>query len=71
MSRILERLDRRFAIGALVLAASVALLVAGLVSVLTALTDDPVNLPNEGSLESILEDSIDPDEASALAVEDA
>ena len=66
MSPILERLDRRFAIGALVLAASVALLVAGLVSVLSALTDDPANLPNEGSLESILQDSIDPEEPSTL-----
>ncbi|MCH8814983.1 MAG: class F sortase [Chloroflexi bacterium] len=72
MSRILERLDRRFAIGALVLAASVALLVAGLVSVLSALTDDPLNLPNEGSLESILEDSIDPEQLSTLVTsEDA
>ncbi len=70
MSRILERLDRRFAIGALVLVASVALLAAGLVSVLSALTDDPVDLPNEGSLESILEDSIDPDEPQALPDED-
>ncbi len=71
MSRILERLDRRFAIGALVLAASVALLVAGMISVLSALTDDPANLPNEGSLESILQDSIDPEEPSALAIEGA
>jgi LPXTG-site transpeptidase (sortase) family protein len=68
---MLERLDRRFAVGALVLLASVALLVAGLVSVLSALTDDPVDLPNEGSLESILADSIDPDEASALPSEDS
>lgn len=71
MSRILERFDRRFAIGALVLVASVALLVAGLVSVLSALTDDPANLPSEGSIESILKDSIDPEELSALAIEDA
>jgi len=69
MSRILKRLDRRFATGALILVASVALLMAGLVSVLSALTDDPTGLPNEGSLESILADSIDPDEPQALPEE--
>lgn len=70
MSRILKRLDRRSAIGGLVLIASVALLAAGIVSVLSALTDDPADLPNEGSLESILEDSLDPDEAQALPDEE-
>ena len=70
MSRILKRLDRRSAIGGLVVIASVALLAAGVVSVLSALTDDPADLPNEGSLESILEDSLDPNEAQALADEE-
>ncbi len=71
MSRILKRLDRRSAIGGLVLIASVALLAAGIASVLSALTDDPADLPNEGSLESILEDSLAPGEAQALPGEDA
>jgi LPXTG-site transpeptidase (sortase) family protein len=66
MSRLLERVDRRTLLGALVFVASAGLLAAGLLSVLFAITDDPADLPNEGSLESILSDSIDPDDPSAL-----
>lgn len=70
MPKLFARLDRRALLGALVLAASAALLVVGIFSVLSALTDDPADLPNEGSLEAILEDSIDPDDPSALADDD-
>lgn len=66
MSRLLERLDRRVLLAALVFAASAALLVAGILSVLSAVTDNPVDLPHEGTLDSILSDSIDPDDPSAL-----
>lgn len=66
MNRLLERLDRRILLGALVCAASVALLAAGVLSVLSAITDDPADLPHEGTLDSILSDSIDPDDSSAL-----
>lgn len=70
MPGLLSRLDRRALLGAGVLAASVALLAAGMFSVLSALTDDPADLPNEGSLEAILEDSIDPHDPSALPGDD-
>ena len=66
MSRLLERLDRRVLLGAFVFVASAALLAAGVLSVLSAVTDDPVDLPHEGTLDSILSDSIDPDGTSAL-----
>lgn len=70
MTRILERFDRRVLIGALVLVASAGLLAAGIFSVVSTLTDDPADLPSEGSLESILSDSIDPEEAGALDEEE-
>ena len=53
-------------LGAFVCVASVALLAAGILSVVSAITDDPADLPNEGDLDSILSDSIDPDDPSAL-----
>ena len=52
-----SKIDRRLAVTGLVLVASTALLLVGLVSVLVALSDDSVDLPNEGSLEEILQDS--------------
>jgi LPXTG-site transpeptidase (sortase) family protein len=52
-----SKIDRRLAVTGLVLIASTALLLVGLVSVLVALNDDNVDLPNEGSLEEILYDS--------------
>lgn len=67
MSRLIERLDRRMLVGALLVVASAGLLAAGVLSVLAALTDDPADLPHEGTLDSILSDSIDPDDPSALA----
>jgi LPXTG-site transpeptidase (sortase) family protein len=66
MSRFLDRLDRRVMLGAIVIVASLGLLAAGIFSVVSALTDDPADLPNEGSLNDILQDSIDPEDPSAL-----
>ena len=56
-------IDRRLAVTGLVLLASTALLLVGLVSILVALGGDNVDLPNEGSLEQILSEST-PSEAS-------
>lgn len=71
MSRLLERLDRRMLLGALIFVASAVLLTAGVFSVISAVTDDPADLPHEGTLDSILSDSIDPDDPSALPDDEA
>ena len=49
-------INRNLAITGLVLFASTLLLVAGLVSIFVALSDDNVDLPSEGSLEEILQE---------------
>ncbi len=49
-------INRRLVITGLVFFASTSLLVAGLVSIFVALSDDNVDLPNEGSLEEILQE---------------
>ncbi len=56
MRKRLISLDRRLAIAGLVLVASSLLLVAGLVSIFATLNDDNGDLPNEGSLEEILQE---------------
>lgn len=56
MRERLSKLDRRLAVTGLVLVASTALLLVGLVSILVTLSDDNVDLPNEGSLEEILQE---------------
>ena len=63
MRQRLSKIDRRLAVTGLVLLASTALLLVGLVSILVALGGDNVDLPNEGSLEQILSEST-PSEAS-------
>jgi LPXTG-site transpeptidase (sortase) family protein len=50
----LSGMDRRTAIAGAVVGASALLLAVGLVSIFLALSDDNVDLPNEGSLEDIL-----------------
>ena len=57
MRERLSKIDRRLAVTGLVLLASTALLLVGLASILVALGDDNVDLPNEGSLEHILSES--------------
>ena len=57
MRKRLSMIDRRLAVTGLVLLASTALLLVGLVSILVALGGDNVDLPNEGSLEQILSES--------------
>jgi len=57
MRQRLSKLDRRLAATGLVLVTSTALLLVGLVSILVTLSDDNVDLPNEGSLEEILQES--------------
>ena len=57
MRERLSKIDRRLTVTGLVLLASTALLLVGLVSILVALGDDNVDLPNEGSLEQILSQS--------------
>ena len=56
MRQRLSKIDRRLAVTGLVLLASTALLLVGLVSILVALGDN-VGLPTEGSLEQILSES--------------
>jgi LPXTG-site transpeptidase (sortase) family protein len=56
MRERLSKIDRRLAVTGLVLLASTALLLVGLVSILVTLSDDNVDLPNEGSLEEILQE---------------
>ena len=56
MRKRLSSINRSLAITGLVLLASTLLLVAGLVSIFVALSDDNVDLPNEGSLEEILQE---------------
>jgi len=57
MRERLSKIDRRTAITGLVVVASTALLLVGLVSIVAALSDDKADLPNEGSLEEIVKDS--------------
>src|SRR3989304_4280676 len=57
MRERISKIDRRLAVTGLVLLASTALLLVGLVSILVARGDDNVDLPNEGSLEQILSES--------------
>src|SRR3990170_2014364 len=56
MRERLSKLDHRLAVTGLVLVASTALLLVGLVSILVTLSDDNVDLPNEGNLEEILQE---------------
>ena len=56
MRERLSKIDRRLAVTGLVLLASTALLLVGLVSILVALRDN-AGLPTEGSLEQILSES--------------
>ena len=56
MRERLSSINRNLAITGLVLFASTLLLVAGLVSIIVALSDDDVDLPSEGSLEEILQE---------------
>ncbi len=56
MRERLSSINRRLAITGLVFFASTSLLVAGLVSIFVALSDDNVDLPSEGSLEEILQE---------------
>lgn len=63
MRQRLASLDRRLAVAGFVLLASALLLVIGLVSIVVALNDDNVELPDQGSLEQILEEQ-QPDTAA-------
>jgi LPXTG-site transpeptidase (sortase) family protein len=56
MRQRLAKIDRRLTITGLVVLASSLLLIIGLVSIITALGDDNVDLPNQGSLEEILQE---------------
>ena len=56
MRERLSSINRRLAITGLVFFASTSLLVAGPVSIFVALSDDNVDLPNERSLEEILQE---------------
>lgn len=56
MCQRLAKIDRRLTVTGLVILASSLLLVIGLVSIFTAVNDDNVDLPSEGSLEEILQE---------------
>ena len=56
MRQRFSNINRRLAITGLVLFASTILLATGLVSIFVALSDDNGDLPNEGSLEEILQE---------------
>lgn len=57
--------DRRLKLGIVVLAASVVMLVVGLVAVFFAMDDDGAELPNQGSIEQIIGESPAPRPAVA------
>jgi len=63
MRQRLAKIDRRLTITGLVVLASSLLLIIGLVSIFTALNDDDVDLPSEGSLEEMLQEH-EPTQAS-------
>jgi LPXTG-site transpeptidase (sortase) family protein len=63
MRKRLPKIDQRLTVTALVILASSLLLVIGLVSIFTTLSDDGVDLPSEGSLEEILQER-EPDQAN-------
>lgn len=69
MSRLLLRLDRRLLAGGLVLVASLAMLGLGLFSILAALGDSGVDLPQEGSIEEIAAQSVTGDGSAAGGAE--
>ncbi len=52
-----RKFDRVLALGGVVAIASVALLSAGLFTIFSALAEDHVDLPSEGTLEQILQDT--------------
>ncbi len=56
MRQRLAKIDQRATLTGLVILASSLLLIIGLVSIFTALDDDNVDLPSEGSLEEILQE---------------
>ena len=53
MSAMRRKLDRCLVVGGVVAIASVALLGAGLFTIFSALAEDRVDLPSEGTLEEI------------------
>ena len=57
MTPSLPKLDRRLALGGLVLLASLALLAVGLFSIIATLTSESADLPSEGSLDDIVGDA--------------
>lgn len=63
MRQRFAKIDRRLTVTGLVVLASSLLLIIGLVSIFTALGDDNVDLPSEGSLEEILQEH-EPGQAS-------
>jgi LPXTG-site transpeptidase (sortase) family protein len=67
MPKRLPKIDQRLTVTALVILASSLLLVVGLVSIFTTLSDDGVDLPSEGSLEEILQER-EPNEANQAPV---
>ncbi len=67
MPPLLSKLDRRLALGGLVLVASLALLAVGLFSIVATLSDDNVDLPEEGSLQEILDSNVGPEQLSLTA----
>jgi LPXTG-site transpeptidase (sortase) family protein len=58
MQKYLSRIDRGVALGAGVLVASLALLAVAFVSIFAALNNDGANLPEEGTLQEILNQSV-------------
>ncbi len=61
MKRInLSSIDTRTKLGATLVIASVAALAIGLFAVVSALTDDPVKLPDQGSIQEIVDDNATP-----------
>ena len=67
MPRLFAKLDRRLLVAALVLAASIAMLSAGLFSIIATRGDDGADLPSEGSLQDILSDSASGSQDQSLA----
>jgi LPXTG-site transpeptidase (sortase) family protein len=71
MLRVLRKLDRFLALGGLVAIASAVLLSAGLLAIFSAVADDHVDLPSEGSLEEMLRGGVDDRGSAGVSPADA
>lgn len=63
----LRRADRRLLAGAAISLVSLAIFCVGLIAVVSAVTDNPVQLPSEGSFDEIVQDGVGPGALDAVS----